>query len=164
MTSCKKEIEEPVNTPTAPVPNTLNGVWIEGSWRLLYTDAESVINNGNWTVSDTVYDINSTYVHWTNDDNSLLGLTTFLSNDTAWVYGEYVGDGYNNDVTTVNVTASSYLVNDTINIDGNDYLIIDYSPNGIGLDTNWRYYVESKIITPFEGCKFYLNIFKRQND
>ena len=124
ISSCKKEIEEPVNEATNPAPSTLNGVWIEGDWQVMTTS----------------------------------GI------DTTMTYGEYVGDGYNNGVTTVNVTSNGYLVNDTINIDGNDYLITDYTPNGSGLDTNYRYYVESKIITPFEGCKFYLDIFKRQND
>lgn len=160
--SCKKE--EPNPEPNNANEENLDGVWIEGGWQFLYTDADSVINNGNWTVSDTVYDINSTYVHWTNDNDSLLRLTTYLDNDTAWVKGEYVGDGYNNGVTTVNVTGNSYLVNDVISVDGENYTILNYEPNGAGLDDDYRYFVELEIKAPYEGCKYYLELAKRQND
>lgn len=163
-TGCKKE--EPTPETNNSNEENLDGVWIEGSWRFLYTDADSIINIGNWTVSDTINDpeTGNTNVHWTNDNDSLLYLTTFVENDTAWVKGEYVGDGYNNGVKTVNVTGNSYLVNDVISVDGENYTILNYEPNGAGLDDEYRYFVELEINSPYEGCKYYLELAKRQND
>lgn len=159
--SCKKEEK---NEPCTENNCNLNGKWIEGSWNHLYTNSDSIINNGNWTVSDTVNDINSTYVHWSNDNDSLVLLTTFIGSDTAWIRGEYIGDGYNNNVTTINVTGISYLLNDTLSVSGIDYQIIDYLSDNSNLDSNYRYFVKVQILLPFEGCKFYIELFKRQND
>ncbi len=82
--------------------------------------------------------------------------------DTTWTYDEYVGDGYNNGVTTVIVNGTGYLTNDTINVDGVNYVVSDYETDQA--DPMWRYWVEIRIVSPFEGCKYYLELFKRQND
>ena len=89
---------------------------------------------------------------------------TTSGTDTTWTYGEYVGDGYNNGVTTVNVTGGNYLTGNVISVGGVEYTILDYLPDGQGLDDNYRYWLELKINTPTEGCKYYLELFKRQAD
>lgn len=116
---CEKDNDDPV-----PSENTLNGVWIEGSWQTMTTQGV----------------------------------------DTTYTYDEYVGDGYNNGVTTVNVQGSSFVVGDIVLVDGVQYSIYEFTPDGSGLDDNYRYHIETQIVSPFEGCKYYLELFKRQND
>lgn len=116
---CEKDNDDPV-----PSENTLNGVWIEGSWQTMTTQGV----------------------------------------DTTYTYDEYVGDGYNNGVTTVNVQGSSFVVGDIVLVDGVQYSIYEFTPDGSGLDDNYRYHIETQIVLPFEGCKYYLELFKRQND
>lgn len=82
--------------------------------------------------------------------------------DTTWTHDYYVGDGYNNGVTTVNVTGSSYNLNDIVNVDGDQYVITDLSDDTS--DPNWRYYLQLEISNPYSGCKYYLEIYKRQDD
>ena len=81
---------------------------------------------------------------------------TVLGIDTTYTVDYYVGDGYNNGVTTVNVEGTSYLISDTVSVSGNNYVITDFTPEGTGLDTNYRYHLEMQILSPFEGCRFHL--------
>lgn len=84
--------------------------------------------------------------------------------DTTLVHGEYVGDGYCCGVTLVNATGSSYLTGDTVDVGGKAYVISNYVPDGTSLNDDYRYYVELEIVTPANGSKSYLNLFKRTAD
>jgi hypothetical protein len=91
-------------------------------------------------------------------------IMTTSGNDTTWTNGEYVGDGYNNGVTTVNVTGNNFVTGEIVSVDGIDYTILDYISDGESLDDNYRYWIELKINTATEGCKYYLELFKRTDD
>ena len=158
--SCKKE------EVTTNEHNNLNGNWIEGSWTKTYNEKDSILTNGNWAVTDTIEDpsANTNWVHWQEPNDSLTKLTTNTSNNEASIYWNYVGDGYNNNPSVINVTGDSYQTNDTIIVFNLEYIVIDFNSNGNGLDEDYQHYVEAQIIAPFNGCKEYIELFKRQDD
>lgn len=82
--------------------------------------------------------------------------------DTTYTSEQYVGDMYNNGVTTVNTVAPDYTTGMTVMVDGTNYIVISYS--GDTADPDWRYYLELEIVTSYNGCKKHLEIYKRQND
>jgi hypothetical protein len=81
--------------------------------------------------------------------------------DTTWVAGEYIGDGVCCGVTTVTVTGTDYVTNETVTVDGTSYLIIEYIADPNDLDSGYKYQMDLEIVTPCNGCKSSLELFKR---
>lgn len=162
LISCKKV----KSVVPEPIVKSLNGTWIEGSWTFVYANGDSIISTGNWMFTDSIVDdaAGKTWYHYSSNLDSLLKLTTNNVNNIANIRGEYVGDGYCCGVLEVNVQGMSYLNDDTISVDGKNYVINEHQPQGESLDEEYKYYVELSIVTPYLGCKSYLSLFKRIND
>lgn len=96
----------------------------------------------------------------------LVGSSTTMSIsdvDTTYVNYEYVGDGICCNPTFVNITGSSYLTNDVITVAGDSYKIIKHKDDS-GLDDDYRYFVSLEILSPYNGCVVYYDLFKRSGD
>src|SRR5690554_6149289 len=116
IVACNKENPEPNNPQNS---ENLNGIWIESNWSKVYAHSDSIFNSHNWVTKDTL----ENRINWILPNDETYYLSTSLTSDSAWFYYDYVGDGYNNNVTTVHTTADSYNFNDVVSVDGISYTI-----------------------------------------
>lgn len=89
--------------------------------------------------------------------------TMYISGtDTTYSYYSYVGDMYCCGATTVDVSGNGFEVNDVVQIGSDDYLIVYIMPDDS--DPIWRYFIQLRILNPYDGCKSEMGIYKRTND
>ena len=117
-----------------------------------------VFSSCNQDDSDENSDLNGVWIE------SLWETMTVVGADTTWTLGEYIGDGYCCDVTTVNVTGNGFTTGETVSVDGNAYEIIEHSLDPNDLDMPYVYQMNLEIVTPFNGSKTSLELFKRDGD
>jgi hypothetical protein len=108
--------------------------------------------------SDENSDLNGVWIE------SLWEIMAVVDADTTWTAGEYIGDGYCCNVTTVNVTGTGFTTGETVSVDCNPYEIIEHSLDPSDLDMPFVYQMNLEVIAPFNGSKTILELFKREGD
>jgi hypothetical protein len=159
--SCQKD--ENI-APTMSTLSDLNGEWLKGEWRSMYTNGDSIIATGNWTFHDSVVDVlggRTNYLYNHNTDSQLRFRTNSV-NDTSYINGEYVGDGICCNPSFVSTSGQTYTTGNSVTINGKSYKIIDHLTEGTGLNDEYHYYIQLMIAQPYEGCNDYYELFKKK--
>ena len=122
---------------------------------ILFVLGSFVIGSCNQEDDDTNPDLNGNWIEGSWTTMNIVGV------DTTWVGGEYIGDGICCNVTTVNVTGTDYITNQTVTVNGDSYLIIEYVGDPVDLaPSNYIYQMNLEIVTSCNGCKSSLELFK----
>lgn len=107
--------------------------------------------NGTWVIVDA---------------DTLVGNSGTDADYTDW---NYVGDGYSGNLVTVSLNENSYLLNDSVSVNGEEFDIIDLNETGYGLAGDgeqqvYRYWIACKVKHPYIGGAYSFVLAKRMND
>ena len=100
------------------------------------------------------------------DADTLIGNSGTDDDYSNWFYD---GDGYSGNVVTVSLNENSYLLNDSVSVNGEKFDIIDLNETGYGLAGDgepqvYRYWIACKVKNPYVGGAYSFVLAKRIND